>query len=54
MLDSKGQPRPEIFMKDKLHMTRAGYLIWRDALRAVLMQAELRFESISPKGQPTP
>ena len=54
MLDSNGQPRPEIFMKDKLHMTRAGYLIWRDALRPVLMQAELRFESISPKGQPKP
>ena len=47
MLNAAGQPRPEIFMKDQLHTTRGGYLIWRDALRPVLMRRELRFETIS-------
>jgi lysophospholipase L1-like esterase len=28
MLDAKGQPRPELFVKDMLHMNPAGYAIW--------------------------
>ena len=32
MLDSTGQPRPELFIADSLHMTRAGYLLWRARL----------------------
>jgi lysophospholipase L1-like esterase len=28
MLDAKGQPRPELFVADKLHMNPAGYAIW--------------------------
>jgi lysophospholipase L1-like esterase len=32
MLDATGQPRPELFREDQLHMTRAGYEIWRDAV----------------------
>jgi hypothetical protein len=42
MLDEKGRPRREIFKPDKLHMNRAGYVIWRDALRPVLLQSESR------------
>ncbi|MEO1996524.1 MAG: GDSL-type esterase/lipase family protein, partial [Planctomycetaceae bacterium] len=44
MLNDTGEPRPEIFMADKLHMKRPGYLIWRDALRPVLMRNELSDE----------
>jgi lysophospholipase L1-like esterase len=33
MLDAGGHPREELFLKDKLHMTRAGYEIWSDLLR---------------------
>ena len=30
MLGSDGQPRPELFGPDRLHMNRAGYALWRD------------------------
>jgi lysophospholipase L1-like esterase len=48
MLDDKGNPRKEVFKKDKLHMTRQGYEIWRKTLMPILVQAELQFE---PKKQ---
>ncbi|MBA4389256.1 MAG: GDSL family lipase [Verrucomicrobia bacterium] len=48
MLDATGKPRAELFLADMLHMTRAGYLVWRDALRPVLLKAEQRFESQPP------
>jgi lysophospholipase L1-like esterase len=36
MLDSTGQPRPELFQADSLHLTRAGYLLWRSLLAPVV------------------
>jgi lysophospholipase L1-like esterase len=36
MLNSAGQPRPELFMADSLHMARAGYLLWRARLAPVV------------------
>jgi lysophospholipase L1-like esterase len=36
MLDAAGQPRPELFLDDSLHMTRAGYLLWRSRLTPVV------------------
>jgi lysophospholipase L1-like esterase len=36
MLDSVGQPRPELFLSDSLHMSRAGYLLWRARLAPVV------------------
>ena len=36
MLDAAGQPRPELFGADSLHMTRAGYLLWRALLAPVV------------------
>ena len=32
MLGPDGRPRPELFVEDGLHMTAAGYAIWRDVL----------------------
>lgn len=32
MLDEKGQPRPELFKDDMLHMNEKGYEIWRNLL----------------------
>ncbi len=32
MLGADGKPRPELLDKDGLHLTRAGYEIWRDAI----------------------
>src|SRR5206468_3231305 len=36
MLDSTGQPRPELFGPDSLHMTREGYRLWRSLLAPVV------------------
>ena len=46
MLDADGKPRNDIFLGDNLHMNRKGYLIWRDALRPILVKREL------PSGPP--
>lgn len=37
MLDDRGQPRPELYKADQLHMTRVGYKLWRGILRPVLL-----------------
>lgn len=36
MLDASGSPRPELYQADSLHMTAAGYAIWRDWLTPVV------------------
>ena len=36
MLDASGQPRRELFVEDGLHMTPAGYAIWRDLIAPVI------------------
>jgi len=36
MLDASGQPRPELFLEDGLHMNAKGYAIWRDLIRPVI------------------
>jgi lysophospholipase L1-like esterase len=36
MLGADGHPRPELFRADSLHMTPAGYAIWRDAVGPAL------------------
>lgn len=36
MLDAKGEPRPELFVKDMLHMNEAGYAIWTPLVAAAL------------------
>ena len=33
MLGKDGQPREELFLKDRLHMTPAGYAVWNEQLR---------------------
>lgn len=40
MLDSKGNPRPELFVADQLHMNKKGYAIWKKAVEPVLMRGE--------------
>jgi lysophospholipase L1-like esterase len=36
MLDAAGQPRPELFVEDQLHMNGRGYAIWTRVLRPVV------------------
>ena len=44
MLNEAGTPKPEIFIADGLHMNGAGYDIWRDVVRPVLLAAEAALE----------
>ncbi len=36
MLNAQGQPRPELFLADQLHMKPAGYRIWTNIIRQYL------------------
>jgi lysophospholipase L1-like esterase len=36
MLNQAGQPRPELFIQDGLHMNREGYDIWRKVVAPYL------------------
>lgn len=36
MIGADGRPRPELFGPDSLHMTRAGYLIWKAKLAPIV------------------
>ena len=36
MLNEKGEPKPEIFLADNLHMNQKGYDIWREILKKYL------------------
>jgi lysophospholipase L1-like esterase len=36
MLNAGGQPKPELFLADSLHMNRAGYRLWRGLLQLVV------------------
>lgn len=38
MLDDKGQPRPELFREDMLHMKPEGYAIWTKAITPYLIK----------------
>jgi len=40
MFGADGRPRKELFGTDNLHLTREGYLVWRDAVMPVLMKKE--------------
>jgi len=51
MLNNEGYPRQELFVEDNLHMTREGYIIWRDTLRPILLKTELEHE---PQNDRTP
>lgn len=40
MIGDDGKPKPELFISDGLHMTPAGYAIWNEAIRPLLMNKE--------------
>ena len=39
MLGADGQPRPELFIEDRLHMNPAGYALWREVVAPYLGEA---------------
>jgi lysophospholipase L1-like esterase len=36
LVDAKGEPRPELFRADKLHLSAAGYALWNEKVKAAL------------------
>jgi lysophospholipase L1-like esterase len=40
MLGDDGKPRPELFLKDGLHMTEAGYAVWTKLILPHLPEPE--------------
>ena len=44
MLNEEGEPKPEIFLGDELHMNDLGYDIWRERIIPRLKAAELKYE----------
>ena len=45
MLGDDGKPIPELFVKDQLHMSPAGYDVWREVVRPVVVVHERRYEA---------
>lgn len=45
MLNDEGKPRPELFVKDGLHLNREGYKVWTQAIRPIMVQAERQYEN---------
>lgn len=44
MFNSRGKPKESIFLSDKLHMNWEGYLLWKKAVRKMLLKKELKYE----------
>jgi hypothetical protein len=44
MFDSEGNLKEDIFLGDRLHMNSKGYVIWKDIVRPILIENELKFE----------
>jgi lysophospholipase L1-like esterase len=42
MLDQAGEPRPELFLADRLHLNRAGYALWRSVIAPYVTQVAAR------------
>lgn len=38
MLDEQGNPKPELYLQDKLHITRDAYKIWTSILKPILIK----------------
>ncbi len=53
-LDAKGQLRPELFGKDRLHLAGAGYDVWYQALQPILKEAGLKGAQSIQKAAATP
>jgi lysophospholipase L1-like esterase len=55
MLDPAGQPRPELFVEDRLHMNERGYAIWARVLRPIVEREFRTTRGQAPRtGMPVP
>ncbi len=44
MLDGSGHLREELFLDDDLHMNKKGYQLWKEIVRPILIEKELKYE----------
>ncbi len=44
MFDELGKPNSALYRKDRVHMSREGYLIWTQVLKPILIEKELEYE----------
>lgn len=42
MLGPDGQPKPDLYVKDRLHLNEEGYLLWKSAVEPYLIKSEVR------------
>ena len=47
MLDENGQPMPDIFLKDNLHMNAKGYAIWQKEIEPYLLKEKQKLWKLS-------
>jgi hypothetical protein len=52
MLSSSGEPRPELFVEDRLHMNGRGYAIWARVLRPIVEREYAAARSTSGRRAP--
>lgn len=45
MLNAEGEPKPEIFVGDGLHLNAAGYALWHESVTSVVVPVEQAFEA---------
>lgn len=50
MLDAAGRPRRDIYLKDMLHMNRAGYALWAPLVKAALAKGRAGEKADGPSG----
>lgn len=48
MLNAEGQPRPELFLPDRLHLNAAGYQLWQSVIAAHLLAPPLPATPAAP------
>lgn len=46
MRRADGQLRPELFLEDQHHLSRAGYRVWAEAIRPVFVERERLYEPV--------
>ncbi|HVI54050.1 MAG TPA: SGNH/GDSL hydrolase family protein [Luteibacter sp.] len=54
MLDAQGQPRPDLFIEDGLHMNAKGYALWVAQVTPWLAEHAMRAEDKRRQNAPTP
>ena len=50
MIGADGKPRPQLFVRDNLHLSGAGFKLWAMVVTPVIERAEANFRKLSDEG----